>query len=291
MKRGLLFLIVIIVGCLSMSAQKYAVDSKKGKTRVTEYELVNGKWNSTEVRNDIYIENGYEFVAVPPVAKDTIVMEYEGKYYRVIFPKEDLMVVDGMGQPTYLGYRNTMRHTFIGAFYKTKLSGLICLGCAAIAFLAFVISIFRDKIPMFLRWLFALPMSIISFLELVAICTVGDVAYWFVNPDDVGYFIAILMLIPYSFVIALQVFAYSLYDALGEVDDPMDGWFKFFIGFGIALAILSAISVVLNFIWAICFIIGLGAFLAIGNTGYGTIYKDSYGNKYQDTLLGKRKID
>ena len=44
MKKSFLLLLMMLLGNLSVFAQRYVVNGKEGKIRVVQYELVDGKW-------------------------------------------------------------------------------------------------------------------------------------------------------------------------------------------------------------------------------------------------------
>lgn len=285
MKKALLLLMAVLLGCLSVTAQRYVVNGKKGKIRVVEYEKVDGQWTCAN-KADIYIDNGYEFEAVPPVSEDQIVMEYDGKYYRVVFPEKELQLVDDMGKDSHLGFRNFMRNTFVGHFYKTSIPGLLGLACALIALVAFGIGIFKEEVPVFLRWGYAGGMCIVSILELGALLSIGIEAYWWVTPDDVGYLIAIVMLFPFSLTVAMQIYAFKLYKFMGEVPGNANIFIKILLGIGCVTAVIAAIQVVFNFIFSF-FCLALMIWMG----GQKTYSKDSSGNIYENSMFGSSKID
>lgn len=286
MKKTVLLLLAVFMSCLSITAQRYVVNGKKGKIRVVKYEKKDGRWICADKREDIYIDNGYEFEAVPPVAKDTIVMEYEGAYYHVVFPDKDLELVDDMGKESHLGFRSALRNTFIGKWYRTLMPGLIGLVCTIVALFVFFVSIFKEKVPDILRWLYALPMSLVSLLEIGAFFSIYDEAYWWVNPDDVGYLIAIVMLVPFCITIAMQLYAFKFYKYVGHLSGVMDVVVRILLGVGCVLAVITAILVIKNFLFAF-----FGAIGVLWLFGQKTYSKDSSGNVYENSVLGQHKLD
>lgn len=286
MKKYVLLLLAVLMSCLTITAQRYVVNGKDGKIRVVEYEKVNGKWGYVKYAHDIYVENGYEFEAVPPVAKDTIVMEYKGKFYHVVRPEKELKLVDDMGKDAGLGFTNFMRNTFVGKWYRTSVPGMIGVVCAVLALIAFIINLFKDNVPAVLRWLYAVPMSVVSVLEIGAFASIEAEAYWWVNPDDVGYLIAILMLIPFSITIAMQLYAFKLYKYVGQLEGATNVVVKILFGIGCVLAVITTIQVVMNFLFAL--FTAIGTLWLFGQKTYST---DSSGNTYETNILGTQKLD
>ena len=224
MKKYLLLIIMALLGNIFAYAQRYVVNGKDGKIRVVEYHLVDGEWTNVKYAPDIYIENGYEFEAVPPVSKDKIVMEYNGKYYHVVFPEKELKLVDDMGAG-YLGSS------------PAKLALLLTI----IALVVFIISLFKDDVIPVLRYIFVGSVSCVALIEAGAALSVGQDAYWWVNPDDVGYLVACGTLIPYSIAVVLQIYAIKIYNAMGKFDGAANVVAYILMGAGCVLCIISAI--------------------------------------------------
>ena len=162
MKKYLLLIIMVLLGSIFAYAQRYVVNGKDGKIRVVEYHLVDGEWTNVKYAPDIYIENGYEFEAVPPVSKDKIVMEYNGKYYHVVFPEKELKLVDDMGAGEGLGFRNAMRNSFIGDWYLGSSPAKLALLLTIIALVVFIISLFKDDVIPVLRYIFVGSVSCVA---------------------------------------------------------------------------------------------------------------------------------
>lgn len=273
------------MGCLAMSAQKYVVNGKKGKIRVVEYHMVDGHWTYVKGAKDFYVPNGYEFEPVPPVAKDTIVMQYEGKFYHVVFPEKELKLVDDMGKDSQLGFRNKLANSFIGKWYASSRPAVIGLILTVCALLALVVFLFSENIPGAFRTLFVASMCGISLLELGAFLSLHSDAFWWVNPEDVGYLMAIVTLIPFSITVAMQIFAIKIYNKMGNYDGVLDLCIKIILGLGIVLSIIDAISVIMNFLFAACLLVGAGWLLS------GMSYKDSAGNTIHTSPFGTYKTD
>lgn len=286
MKKIFIIMLMAIVGAFAANAQRYMVEGKKGDIRVVEYVLVDGEWAIANPPAEIHVPNGYEFEAVPPVSKDKIVMEYEGKYYHVVFPKEELKVIDDMGKDSHLGMGNALRNSWLGKWYFTSSPGVLALLCSLVAFIASIISLFKENPSRFMPWAIALPLAFIALLEIGAICSVGGDAYWWVNPDDVGYFIAIVMLIPFGITVAMQCYALKLTAIAGPLPGALGALVKLLLGIGMVAGVLAALGVVMNFLFAALTFIGF-----IWLAGQGTTRKDSSGNEYYTNIFGTRKVN
>lgn len=310
MKKYLIFLIMLMTGISYVYAdsqtretQRYVVAGKKGNTKFVPVEPEGDKWKYVNNKEDFYPENGLEFDGFkvekdrslnykgsPYMYHDGIIAEYEGKYYWAVFWEKDLKPVNEKGEVTSgLGVRNYLSNTFLGDFYRTKTPGLIALICAFISGIFAILSIFKDRVPAFYRWAYAIPMCIISLLEIGAAFSLGTDAAWWVNPDDVGYWIATPLLIPYAIIAAMMIFSYKLYGFVGNVDGLANTIITILLIIGIVLTVISAIFVVVNFLFAACVLVFAGwMFSGIshddkdgGSTNFGPLgtYKtDRYGN-------------
>lgn len=286
MKKYLLLIIMALLGNIFAYAQRYVVNGKDGKIRVVEYHLVDGEWTNVKYAPDIYIENGYEFEAVPPVSKDKIVMEYNGKYYHVVFPEKELKLVDDMGAGEGLGFRNAMRNSFIGDWYLGSSPAKLALLLTIIALVVFIISLFKDDVIPVLRYIFVGSVSCVALIEAGAALSVGQDAYWWVNPDDVGYLVACGTLIPYSIAVVLQIYAIKIYNAMGKFDGAANVVAYILMGAGCVLCIISAVQVVINFLFALFTM--LGFMWMLSQKSYS---RDSSGKVYESDVLGTREID
>lgn len=299
MKKFIIFLILILTGISFAGAenQRYVVSNKAGKARFTQVEEADGKWQYVKSSQDIYIENGFEFEGFEVTNHNFmskrdpgILFQYDGKYYKVINPEKDIKPVDENGETTSgLGIRNYLSNTFLGDFYRTKTPGLIALICAFLSAIFLFSSFSKDNVSMFIRWGYALPLCIISLLEIGAAFSLGTDAAWWVNPDDVGYWVATPLLIPYAIIAALMIFSYKLYGFVGEVNGTANIVVSALLIIGIILTVISAIFVVINFLFAAFTLIFAGwLFKGIdvsnndgGTTNIGPLgtYKtDRYGN-------------
>lgn len=306
MKKYLIFLIMLLTGISYSYAEKqeenpqrYVVANKKGKARFVPVEREGDFWTYTQPREDIYIENGVELEGfdIPEesslnykgthyVYSGGIVVSYENKYYLVVSPKKDIKPVNEKGEVTGgLGFRNYLSNTALGNFYRTKTPGLIALICAFISGLFAIFSIFKERVPVFYRWAYALPLCVISLLEIGAAFSLGTDAAWWVNPDDVGYWIATPLLIPYAIVAAQMVFSYKLYGIVGHLEGLADVVITVLLIIGIVLTVISAIIVVFNFLFAAFMLIGAGWMFK------GVSYKDAAGNTIHTGPTGSYKTD
>lgn len=252
MKRTLLLWVILQLCALSLMAQRYVVNGKEGKIRVVQYELVDGRWEDAKPPKDIYVENGYEFEAVPPVSDDCIIMEYEGKYYHVIRPDKELEVVDDMGKDTHLGLKNKLRNSAAGAFYFSSTPALAGLVLTVLAVIVFVMGIFEDNAPRFLRLIFVTCIGGITLLELGAALVLGSDAYWWCNPDDVGYLRAIAFTLLFGITLGVQYGSLKMYKVVGRLDGTGDVLVCIVFGLGMVVATIAFIGVLMNFLFAVC---------------------------------------
>lgn len=282
MKRYLLFIILILTGISysfadgqkAQETQRYVVSSKKGKAKFVPVEQEGDKWKWKGINNDIYVENGTEvegfevkkdrslnYSGSPYVYRQSLIAEYEGNYYVVVFPEKDLKPIKETGElssDSGLGIRNYLSNTVLGDFYRTPLPGLLALLCAFISGTIIIFFIFTGKDSEILSWTFTIPLCLISLLEIGAAFSVGTDAAWWVNPEDVGYLIATPLLIPYAVVAALMIFSYKLYGLVGHVNGPGNMIISILLFIGIGLTVISAIFVVINFLFAACLLIFAG---------------------------------
>ena len=252
MKKWLLFLLVMWLGSLSAMGQRYVVNGKEGKIRVVQYELVDGRWEDAKPPKDIYVENGYEFEAVPPVSDDEIIMEYEGKYYHVIWPDKELEVVDDMGKDAHLGLKNKLRNSVLGDFYFTSTPAIAGLVLTLLALIVFIMGVFEKSSPYFLRLLFVIFVCGIALLEFGAALTLGSDAYWWCNPDDVGYLRAVPFTLLFGVTLALQYNSLKMYKVVGRLDGAGDVMVYVVCGLGMVVATIAFIGVLKNFLFVVC---------------------------------------
>lgn len=300
--KKFLVVIMVLVTCISgafAENQRYVVSHKNGKARFVPVEPSGENWKYVKPISDIYLENGVEvegfkvepdrslnYSGTPYVARTAFIVVHEGKYYVDPFPEKDLKPIDENGKLTSdLGVRNYLSNTVVGDFYLTKIPGLIALVCAILSGIFLYCSISKEVVPMFLRWASMVPLCIISLLEIGAAFSLGTEAAWWVNPDEVGYWIATPLLIPYSLVAVLMIFSYKLYKSVGRVDGIANIIISTLLIIGIVLTVISAIFVVINFVYAACCLI-FGAWLFRGND-----HKDANGNIINSGPLGTYKTD
>ena len=273
MMKKLVFIILILIGISYSFAdtQRYVVSNKDGKAKFVPVVKEGDKWKWEGVNNDIYVENGTEvegfelkedyslnYKGTPYVYRKSLIVDYEGKYYVVVFPEKSLKPVDEKGELTSdsgLGIRNYLSNTVLGDFYRTPGPGLLALLCAFISGCILIFSIFKETPTFLMRWMFAVPLCVISLLEIGAAFSVGTDAAWWVNPEDVGYWIATPLLVPYSLAAALMIFSYKLYGFVGRVDGIANTIITVLLIIGTVLTVISAIFVVINFLFAICMMI------------------------------------
>lgn len=306
MKKLLLILILIFTGVSFAGAenQKYVVSNKKeGKARFIPVEKEGENWIWIKDASVVYFENGTEFegfvihpdeslnyVRSPYVSRKNLIAEYEGKYYVVPLSDKNVTPIDESGNATAgLGIRNYLSNSKLGDYYRTSNPGMIALGCVIISAIFMFVSLKREKVSMFIRWGFSLPLCIVSVLEIGAAFSLGTDAAWWVNPDDVGYLIATPLLIPYAMVAGLMVFSYKLYGIVGKVNGVANYVVSVLMIIGIVLTVISAIFVVINFLFAAFLLIFAGWVLkgvdhknydgSVTHTGpLGSYRTDQYGN-------------
>lgn len=306
MKKYLILLIAIIApGMMAFAGdtgktQRYEVANKSGKARFVQVEPADGHWKYVKRDYDMYLENGtiieafeiparkdYNYAGSGFVHQEGLVFEYEGNYYKVVFPDKDLKPVNEKGEATTsLGIRNYLSNTWLGDWYRTSKPGLIALFCAIFSAIFLIWRFFKgDEAPMFMRWCYAVPLCVISILEIGAAFSLGTDAAWWVNPDDVGYWIATPLLIPYCIVAAMMVFSVKNYRFVGEVEGPADMVITILLYIGIVLTVISAIFVVINFLFAACLLIFAAWMFK------GTDSKDHRGNTINSGPLGTYETD
>ena len=283
----------------TQETQMYMVSSKNGKTKFVPVIQEGDKWKWKGINNDIYLENGTKvkgfeikednslnYKGSPYVYNKSLIAEYEGQYYVVVFAKKDLKPIDENGELTSgLGIRNYLSNTRLGDFYRTAIPGLIALLCAFISGIIVIARIFKENVPDFMKWVYAIPLCIISLLEIGAALSSGTEAAWWVNPDDVGYWIATPLLIPYAIVAAQMVFSYKLYGFVGHLDGAANVVISALLITGIVLTVISAIFVVINFLFAACMLIFAGWLFG------GMNVKDSDGGSTNVGPLGSYRTD
>lgn len=314
MKKFIVFFILMLTGISYSFAenqedketQRYVVSNKDGKSRFVPVAQDGDKWKWDGTA--IYVENGIEvegfyipeddslnYKSSPYIYNKTLIVEYEGKYYAVIFPKKDLKPIDENGNLTSgLGIRNYLSNTFLGDYYRTTNPGLIALLCAFISGIIAIISIFKENITNFMRWAFVIPLCVISALEIGAAFSLGTDAAWWVNPDEVGYWIATPLLIPYALAAALMIFSYKIYGFLGHIDGPAGTTISVLLIVGIVLTVISAIFVVINFLFAACMLIFAGWLFAgmnVKNNDGGTTNIGPLGTYKTDRYGNTKRVD
>lgn len=306
MKKYIILLIALISPMMMAFAEdfgetkRYEVANKSGKARFVEVEPADGHWKYVKRDFDMYLDNGtiIEAFEIPKrddlnyagtkfVHRKELVFNYEGKYYIVVFPDKDLKPVNEKGETTAgLGIRNYLSNTWLGDWYRTSKPGLIALACAFFSLIFLIWRLFKgDEAPMFMRWCYAVPLCIISLLEIGAAFSLGTDAAWWVNPDDVGYWIATPLLIPYCIVAAMMVFSVKNYRFVGEVEGLADMVITVLLYIGIVLTVISAIFVVINFLFAACLLLFAGWMFK------GTDSKDFSGNTINSGPLGTYETD
>ncbi len=301
MKKYVILLIVILSGISNAMAdnQKFVVAHKDGKARFVQVENLDGNWQYVNNVEDLYLDNGVElegfeidpdeslnYKGTPYVCSKELLVKYDGKYYIAVNPKKSVMPVNENGETTAdLGIRNYLSNTFLGDFYRTKTPGLIGLVCAIISGIILFAGMFKDTMSLFMRWAAMLPLCIISILEIGAVFSVGADATWWVNPDDVGYWIATPLLIPYSIAAAMMILSLRLYKFVGKVNGHGNSFITIMLLIGTVLTVISAIYVVINFVFAVCCLI-FGGWLFKGMS-----YTDYNGNTISSGPLGTYKTD
>ena len=301
MKKLLVLIMVLFAGISYALAenQRYVVSHKDGKARFVPVEKSEENWKYVEPREDIYLENGVEvegfeinpdkslnYKGTPYVARSSFIILHEGKYYVDPFPRKDLKPIDENGKLTSdFGVRNYLSNTIVGDFYLTDIPGLIALVCTLFSGIFLLLSMTRDVVPMFMRCVAILPLCIISLLEIGAAFSLGTEAAWWVNPDDVGYWIATPLLIPYSIAALLMVFSYKWYKSIGRFDGIANIIVSSLLIIGVVLTVISFIFVIINFVYAACCLIFMAWFFK------GSEHKDGNGNTINYGPFSTHKTD
>ena len=274
MKKYFLIIILLLTGISYSLAdnepQRYVISNKAGKARFVPVEREGENWKYIKSEPHIYLENGIEvggfeikpdkslnYSGTPYISQESFIIEHEGKFYVDPFPKKDLKPVNENGELTSgLGIRNYLSNTKLGDFYRTPLPGLLALLCVFISGTILISLGVFPNVTFLMKWVFVLPLCVISVLEIGAAISVGTDAVWWVNPDDVGYWIATPLLVPYSLGAALMIFSYKLYGFVGRVDGTANTIITVLLIIGTVLTVISAIFVVINFLFSICLMIG-----------------------------------
>lgn len=299
--KSIILVLLLFIGVSFAMAenQRYVVSSKEGKARVIPVEQEGENWKYIKGAREIYLENGTEFEGFeihpdkkwnykgsPYISRDNLIIIHEGKHYLLPLPEKNIKPVDENGETTSdLGVRNYLSNTWLGDFYRTWTPGLIALICAFISVIFWLRRFFKERVSNFVRYCFAIPVCIISLLEIGAAFSLGTDAAWWVNPEDVGYWIATPLLIPYSLVAVLMVFSYKEYRFVGQVNGVANIIITVLLIIGTILTVISIIFVVINFLFAACLLIGAGWMFS----GFTT--KDSDGGSTHFSPLGTYKTD
>lgn len=297
--RKLIGLLLLITYCIGFcNAQRFIVDSRKGSEKFAMVQKSDGEWKNVVPLKQIVLPNGYEFESIN--GDDyPLVFEYEGKLYAATkyhtSNVKTVKLLDSQGKNVE-DIKKYRGNSIFGKFYFSTDAGYIALACGGISFLFLIISLQiwlrREKgCPAFFRWAFGLPLTVIAIIELVALLTVGREAYWWVNPDAVGYFLALFWLLPYSIIVLMQCGAIWIYRFLIPEDKDnsiFDNVLIVIMGIGLVVAVIGFIQVVLEFVMAVAYLILL-CFLAAPISGM--VYKDRQGNKFVETGLGRQRVD
>lgn len=287
-QKSLLIIVITLLGCLSVAAQRYKVNGKEGKIRVVEYELTDGQWGYVKGAADAYVPNGYEFEAVPPVSDDEIIMQYKGKYYHVIRPEKELQLIDDMGKDSHLGIKNSLRYSAVGDFYFSSTPALAGLTLTLLSFIVFLMALFEKKPPYFMSLIYAVCICGITCLELGAALSLGADAYWWCNPDDVGYLKAIVFTLLFGLTITLQFYSLKIYKITGKLHGFGNLVVYVLCVVGMLAAAIAFIGVLKNFLFVLfCAIFTIFLFSMVGSSSYKR--KDHNGKTYYVDGFGIKK--
>ena len=296
--RKLIVLFLLFTACFgTCMAQRYIVDSRKGNEKFAMVQKINGEWKMVTPLYQVTLPNGYEFESIN--GDDyPIVFEYEGSFYEVTkyytSNVKTVKLLDSQGKNVE-DIKKYRGNTIFGKFYFSTKAGYLALACGGLSFLFLIISfqiwLHREKgCPSLFRWAFGLPLAVIALIELIALFTVGKEAYWWVNPDVVGYLAAFFWLLPYSVVVLMQCSVIWIYRTLipeGEDNSIVDIILLVILGIGIVVAVIGFIQVILEFVVAVFYMIFL---CFLGAPISGVVYKDKYGNKYVNSGLGRQSV-
>lgn len=310
MKKFVALLLLLLSGISLACAenQRYVVANKDGKARFIPVEKSGENWKYIKGSQDKYLENGTEFegfeinpdkslnyAGTPYVCRPNLIIEYDGSYYLVPTPEKNIKPVNEAGETTSeLGIRNYLSNTRLGDFYRTSAPGVIALICALISCMFWLRRFFKEKVSAFMRYCFAIPLCIIAVLEIGAAFSLGTDAAWWVNPEDVGYWIATPLLIPYSLVAAMMIFSIQEYRFVGAVEGKANAIIYVLLGIGTILTVISAIFVVINFVFAVCMLIFAGWILCGQTYQYSdgsSRHYSPFGNTETDKYGNTRRID
>lgn len=284
MKQIVLFLIVFILCSISSLADRYVVDCKEPQLKLyEEMTLTEGEWHSSSTDNPVLIDKGYEFEPVKEASDKYFVVQYQGKYYKIW--TKDIKRIDTEGNATRVGHRKLLGSSALIDWFMSSRPGLVGLFCAIIAFITLITGILRENPSAIYGWIFGCSMSAIAVIETLGLFSVGSDTYWWVDPDEVGYLIAIIMLFPFSLTMAMQIFAFKFLKLFPIPGKGASIAFKILIAIGGIIAVVASLQVIFKFLFAaFC----LGLFLWMGTRK--TYYKDYSGNVYESGMFGTGKL-
>lgn len=274
---------MVLVCSVSAMADRYVIDTKKKQVMLEEMTFNGEKWQHCDNNSSIVVENGFEFETVAEPSDKYFVLEKDGKNYKVW--TEDIKRVTSGGEAVRINHTTFFGSTFLIDWYMSSTPGLIGLCCGLLAAFVFFIGIFRENPPAFCGWIFGGAMSLVAVLEIIGFFCVGSDTYWWVNPDEVGYIIAIIMLLPFCITVVMQIVAFKLYKLFPIGSAVPNTVFKVLMGIGCVIAVIASIQVIMNFIFA-AFCLGFLLYLCGQKT-----YSRSGIDNYESSIFGTRKID
>lgn len=284
MKKHLLFLLMVFVCSVSAMADRYVIDSKHKQVTLREEMQFDGQeWHTVSQGEFGVLENGYEFESVAEPSDKYYVMEKDGKHYKVW--TENIKRVTSDGDVVRTNHTTFFGSTFLIDWYMSSTPGLIGLCCGLLALIVFFIGIFCENPSSIFGWIFGGAMSLVAALEIIGFFCVGSDTYWWVNPDEVGYMIAIVMLVPFSITVVMQIIALKLYKLFPIKSAGPNAIFKVLMVIGCVIAVIASIQVIMNFIFA-AFCLGFLLYLSGQRT-----YSRSGNDVYETSIYGTRKID
>lgn len=152
-----------------------------------------------------------------------VVFKHDGRMYRI--SKSELRFSDdnpeGMVNP--LSDEAQRKHSAAGHFFATMTPSWMVIGLLGLVvvlfFLARSISESR-QVRLVALTLIPAAMFGVTLLELVAYYYLGGDAFWWCDYDRYGFFGALLRVIPFGAVVALQVFSIKLYEGVLFANEP-----------------------------------------------------------------------
>lgn len=284
MRKPLFLLLMVVMCSMSAMADRYVIDSKQQHVILREEMQLNGEeWHTVNQGEFGVLDNGYEFESVAEPSDKYFVMAKDSKHYKVW--TKDIKRVTSGGDIVRANHTTFFGSTFLVDWYMSPTPGLIGLCCGFLALIVFFIGLFRENSLALCGWIFGGAMALIAMLEIIGFFCVGSDVYWWVNPDEVGYIVAIIMLVPFSMTAVMQILALKIYKIFPVKAAGPNIVLRILMGIGCVIAVVASIQVIINFIFA-AFCLGFLLYLGGQRT-----YSRSGGDQYETSIFGTRKVN